>query len=67
MQGLRVWMPVLTVLRVSIQVVLIAIPIVVGIALVSLALADDDPGRLGVGIALLATGLLVEVVRDVLR
>jgi hypothetical protein len=67
MQALRVWMPVLTLLRVSGQVVLIAVPIVVGIALVSLALAYDDPDRLGLGIGLLAAGLLVEVVRDVLR
>ncbi|MBV8994885.1 MAG: hypothetical protein JO287_14595 [Pseudonocardiales bacterium] len=67
MQALRVWMPVLTLLRVSALVVLIALPIVLGIALVSLALAEGDDGRLGLGIGLLATGLLVEVVRDVLR
>lgn len=44
---------------------LIVGPIVVGIALIALALAYDNTQQLGVGIVLLAAGLLCEAVRDV--
>jgi hypothetical protein len=46
--------------------VLIVAPIVVGIALIALALAYDNTQQLGVGIVVLATGLLCEALRDVL-
>lgn len=46
--------------------VLIVAPIVVGVALIALALAYDNHQQLGAGIVLLATGLLAEAVRDVL-
>ncbi len=45
--------------------ILIVAPIVLGIALIALALAYDNTQQLGVGIVLLATGLLCEAVRDV--
>jgi hypothetical protein len=45
--------------------ILIVAPIVVGIALIALALAYDNSQQLGVGIVLLAAGLLCEAVRDV--
>jgi hypothetical protein len=46
--------------------VLIVAPIVVGVALIALALAYDNTQQLGVGIVVLATGLFCEAVRDVL-
>jgi hypothetical protein len=45
--------------------ILIVAPIVVGIALIALALAYDNTQQLGVGIVLLAAGLLCEALRDV--
>ncbi|MEA2671105.1 MAG: hypothetical protein QOG45_1325 [Chloroflexota bacterium] len=45
--------------------ILIVAPIVLGIALIALALAYDNSQQLGVGIVLLAAGLLCEAVRDV--
>jgi hypothetical protein len=54
------------VLGVSGVAVLIVAPIVVGVALIALALAYDNTQQLGVGIAMLATGLFCEAVRDVL-
>jgi hypothetical protein len=45
--------------------ILIVAPIVLGIALIALALAYDNTQQLGVGIVLLAAGLLCEAVRDV--
>ncbi|MDB5064704.1 MAG: hypothetical protein JWM18_1138 [Chloroflexi bacterium] len=45
--------------------ILIVAPIVLGIALIALALAYDNTQQLGVGIVLLASGLLCEAVRDV--
>jgi hypothetical protein len=44
---------------------LIVAPIVVGIALIALALAYENTQQLGVGIVLLSAGLLCEAVRDV--
>jgi hypothetical protein len=46
--------------------ILIVAPIVLGVALIALALAYDDSQQLGVGIALLAGGLFFETLRDVL-
>jgi hypothetical protein len=46
--------------------VLIVGPIVIGVALIALALAYDNTQQLGVGIVLLACGLFCEAVRDVL-
>jgi hypothetical protein len=45
--------------------ILIVGPIVLGIALIALALAYDNTQQLGVGIVLLAAGLLCEAARDV--
>jgi len=45
--------------------VLIVGPIVIGIALIALALAYDNHQQLGIGIALLAAGLFCEAIRDV--
>jgi 4-hydroxybenzoate polyprenyltransferase len=45
--------------------ILIVAPIVLGVALIALALAYDNGQQLGVGIALLAGGLLFETLRDV--
>ncbi|HEV7464687.1 MAG TPA: hypothetical protein VGP96_00200 [Candidatus Dormibacteraeota bacterium] len=45
--------------------ILIVAPIVLGVALIALALAYDNTQQLGVGIVLLAAGLLCEAVRDV--
>jgi 4-hydroxybenzoate polyprenyltransferase len=46
--------------------ILIVAPIVVGVALIALALAYDNTQQLGVGIVVLAAGLLCEALRDVL-
>ena len=46
--------------------ILIVAPIVIGVALIALALAYDNHQQLGVGIVLLASGLFCEAVRDVL-
>lgn len=46
--------------------ILIVGPIVIGVALIALALAYDNTQQLGIGIAMLATGLFCEAVRDVL-
>ena len=46
--------------------ILIVGPIVIGVALIALALAYDNTQQLGVGIAMLATGLFCEAVWDVL-
>lgn len=46
--------------------ILIVAPIVLGVALIALALAYDNSPQLGVGIALLAGGLFFETLRDVL-
>lgn len=53
------------VLGVSGVAVLIVAPIVVGVALIALALAYDNTQQLGVGIVMLAAGLFCEAVRDV--
>jgi hypothetical protein len=44
---------------------LIVTPIVLGVALIALALAYDNSQQLGVGIAMLAGGLFFEAIRDV--
>jgi hypothetical protein len=45
--------------------ILIVGPIVVGVAMIALALAYDNTQQLGVGIVLLACGLFCEAIRDV--
>lgn len=53
-----------TLLRVGGTTVFIAAPIVIGVAMVSLALAYGNSVQMGVGIALLGCGLGLETVRN---
>jgi hypothetical protein len=64
MRASRQYPPGVAALRASGHALLVGVPIVVGVALVSLALAYGNNIQMGIGIALLGVGLGTETVHN---